>query len=223
MTSYSSLRLPRVRASAALTPKMRRAGLTGALLASIVVPAAGCVGPFRPAPVIRQAHAETSSGAALLDRVLVAHFRANLPVNRGRGEEYVPASQAAAILTRLVSDELEAAGIHVLSASDPADPTGVVRGEVRRYRDLAGGSVGANRPASVSFQIELVDPATGEGVWTGLFDETQQPLSSNVVNALRYPGGGTRWLSAFDLAQWGVGEAVAAMRTPPVASGGEAP
>ncbi len=45
-------------------------------------------------------------------------------------------------------------------------------------------------------------------VWSSQFDETQRALSENLFNANRYPGGGMRWLTAAELAQWGADAAV---------------
>jgi hypothetical protein len=44
-----------------------------------------------------------------------------------------------------------------------------------------------------------------------VFNETQRPLSSNVLVASRYPGGGSRWLSAEELARWGAEETARSM------------
>jgi len=48
-------------------------------------------------------------------------------------------------------------------------------------------------------------------VWSARFDETQQSLSANVARARKYPGRGTRWLTAAELARWGIENAIAAV------------
>jgi hypothetical protein len=49
----------------------------------------------------------------------------------------------------------------------------------------------------------------------GEFDRTQQSLLENVLLTPRYPGGGTRWLTAGEFAQFGAGELAAALPLAP--------
>jgi hypothetical protein len=91
----------------------------------------------------------------------------------------------------------------------------VMLGKVYRYRDREGQSYGASRPASVGYEVTLFEAPSGRRLWSSRFDETQQPLGENVFNAQRYPGGGTRWLTAGELARWGAegtAQALAAFR-----------
>jgi TolB-like protein len=93
--------------------------------------------------------------------------------------------------------------------------TAVLLGKVYRYRDREGQAYGAQHPASVGYEVTLFDAQNGQRLWTSRFDETQQPLGANVFNAQRYPGGGTRWLTAAELARWGAdgtAQALAAYR-----------
>jgi hypothetical protein len=43
---------------------------------------------------------------------------------------------------------------------------------------------------------------------TKVFDHTQVALSENALTAAQYPGGGTRWMTAEELAHWGVNQVV---------------
>ena len=55
----------------------------------------------------------------------------------------------------------------------------------------------------MAFELSLHAVPSGRRVWTARFDETQVDLSTAPGRARRYPGGGTRWLSAGELARWG--------------------
>jgi hypothetical protein len=86
----------------------------------------------------------------------------------------------------------------------------VAIGNVARYRERTGGAQ-ASGAASVWFEVSLYTAPAGEKLWSGVFNETQQPLSSNVLVGSRYPGGGTRWLSVEELARWGAEEMALSM------------
>ena len=88
----------------------------------------------------------------------------------------------------------------------------VLDAEVLRFRERRGSDLGAEAPASVMFRAALWRVSDHALVWRAEFDETQEPISANVLNAGRYPGGGTRWLTAEELLRWGGAETAA--RTP---------
>lgn len=85
----------------------------------------------------------------------------------------------------------------------------VLSAEVVRFRERRGRELGAEAPASVMFRAALWRAADHALVWQSEFDETQEPISANVLNAGRYPGGGTRWLTAEELLRWGGAETAA--------------
>lgn len=159
--------------------------------------------------------------------VAVAPFEA-----RERGEMRAsegPARTAAPLVARQVAEALSARGVNVIPPEDMAralanagvdaaratpeqlaavakDGFGadlLLTGRVMRFRELRGENLGASAPASVAFEVTLHDAPAGARLWQATFDETQQPLSANVFNAGRYPGGGTRWLKADELSKWG--------------------
>ena len=51
--------------------------------------------------------------------------------------------------------------------------TGVILGEVIRFREPRGASPAARRPASVAYQLTLYEVPDAYKLWTGRFDETQ--------------------------------------------------
>jgi len=64
------------------------------------------------------------------------------------------------------------------------------------------------RPASVSLAIHLVGVKEGRILWRGLFQETQQPLSENILKFTAFLRRRGRWLTAKDLASVGMDEAL---------------
>ena len=76
-------------------------------------------------------------------------------------------------------------------------------GELTRWAEREGQAAAATRGATVGFQVALFDAPGGQQLWSASFDQTQRPLSENLLAASRLPGGGTRWLTAEELARWG--------------------
>ena len=86
---------------------------------------------------------------------------------------------------------------------------------VSRYREREGERFGSTGAASVAFSAIIYTAPVAHRFWNRKFDETQRPLSEHIVNARRYPGGGTRWLTAAELAQWGAQSMIEAIPVAP--------
>lgn len=82
----------------------------------------------------------------------------------------------------------------------------VILGTVWRYRDRGAVTGLPDSPASVAFAVYMVDAASGRILWRGLFDETQQALFDNVLDAKKNLKMGLKWLTANELAEFGVKE-----------------
>ncbi len=94
---------------------------------------------------------------------------------------------------------------HRASPRDERDP-------VVRYRESsADGTAAGTVGSSVAFTVTLYEAPSGRRLWRAKFNETQRALSSELRNVRRYPGRGTRWLTAGELARWGIRAAAEAM------------
>ncbi len=181
----------------------------------------------KPAPIVRQQTFAVSHGA--LARVAVMPFYPTNELTRSAKQGGESAWAAAALITRFVTEAMTARGMHLIPASDletafigqgqvapRLDPqaaarvaardfgvTGVLLGQVSRYRDRSGDAIGSTVPASVAFEVTLYAAPSGRRLQTARFHETQKTLTESLFEARRYPGGGTRWLSAAELARWG--------------------
>jgi len=80
----------------------------------------------------------------------------------------------------------------------------MMAGNVWRYIDRVGTSFSVEKPASVAFAVYLVDMKTGELIWSDRYDETQQALMENLFNAKDFFKQGARWLTADELAKFGM-------------------
>jgi hypothetical protein len=194
---------------------------------------------LRPPPVIEyRVYAPVKSA---LDKVAVAPFDARERISSSASQAASSAGPAASHIEHFVAEEITARGVEVVPAGDvamalaargratqPIDPsaaaqivlekfgaTALLLGEVTRYRERAGGKRGSPQPASVAFTISLHAAPSGKRLWTARFDETQMSLSEAPGRARRYPGGGTRWLTAAELARFGARKAVEALLASP--------
>jgi hypothetical protein len=59
-------------------------------------------------------------------------------------------------------------------------------------------------PASVAFDLHLIDVDSGEIIWTGNFDQTQRPLSENILELGSFFKRGASWVTAEELAKGGL-------------------
>lgn len=173
-------------------------------------------------------------GGVTVSKVAVAPFTVGGDLARtGPQNSTETAESVSKLVTRYVTEALAARGVRVIPADDfrialdaagidPTVPTnrrpvsnlaafefgadGVLTGVVTRFRERTGQSLAAANPASVGFRVMLLDAPAARRLWSGTFEETQQPINENVLNVRRYPGGGTRWLTAEELARWGADE-----------------
>jgi hypothetical protein len=79
-------------------------------------------------------------------------------------------------------------------------------GYVFRFEERIGSSVGVERPASVSFDLHLFRLRNEKMVWLGKFDETQRPLSENLLKIGSFIRRKGSWLTAAELASVGMDE-----------------
>jgi len=80
----------------------------------------------------------------------------------------------------------------------------VMTGFVWRYKDRVGGDRAASSPASVGFTLILFQAAQSRILWSERYEETQQALSENILNAKAFFDRGGKWLTADELAREGL-------------------
>jgi len=75
---------------------------------------------------------------------------------------------------------------------------------VRRFLEREGNEYSASRPASVNLEFKLVASDTGEILWSGEYDETQEPLMRNLLKFSQSAQRGFKWVTAEELAREGM-------------------
>jgi hypothetical protein len=79
-------------------------------------------------------------------------------------------------------------------------------GYLFRFQERIGSRIGAERPASVGFDVHLLRVRDGKRVWNGKFDETQQALSENLLKLGSFVRRRASWLTAEELSSVGMDE-----------------
>ncbi|MGZ3493926.1 MAG: hypothetical protein ACXWM6_04395 [Thermodesulfobacteriota bacterium] len=75
-----------------------------------------------------------------------------------------------------------------------------------RFEQRVGSAIGVDKPASVGFDVHLIRLRDGKMVWTGRFDETQRPLSENLLKMGSFVRRKGQWLTAEELSSVGMDE-----------------
>jgi len=117
--------------------------------------------------------------------VVWAHSIRGIPVHNGSPPEFHHEA------SRLARASLESFDVDALLVI-----------ELKRWSPRDMGS-SRREPAAVTFRATLHGGPEGLMLWSGEFSERQVTLLGDPLRALRYPGRGTRWLTASELAQWG--------------------
>lgn len=70
---------------------------------------------------------------------------------------------------------------------------------LERYRERLGDEYSATDPASLAFSFRLINIADGKVICFGQFDETQQPVSENILAIGQAFKRGFKWINLADL------------------------
>ena len=113
-----------------------------------------------------------SQGAQILTKLLAAYFSENPKVI------ILSTPQVDTYLGSYIGHQLKEARYIGMQAGADA----VLISQIHRFRELEGKEYGANAPASVSFDYQLLHLKSGKTLCRGTFEETQQTLLSNLFN-----------------------------------------
>ncbi|MDH4321873.1 MAG: penicillin-binding protein activator LpoB, partial [Desulfobulbaceae bacterium] len=120
------------------------------------------------------------------------------------GHKIVPEVQTEAIFTELPPRADETLRSAARRFGTETGASHVLTGTVWRYSERVGSAMAAEKPASVGFNVMLVRTKDGVILWNEEFDKTQNSLAENLLDAPMFVSKGMRWLSAEELASFGV-------------------
>ncbi len=80
----------------------------------------------------------------------------------------------------------------------------VIVGHIYRWRERRGSNYAVESPASVAFDLHLVQGESGEVLWSGAFDKEQWALSESVFDYRTFFHSKGKWMTAQELASLGL-------------------
>ena len=123
------------------------------------------------------------------------------------GEKVIALEQSANAYERIPKDDLKDSPRSLAQRLGEALSADLmILGNVWKYRERVGGSQGISQSASVSFAIYMIEVPSGKLIWKEVFSETQRSLAENTLRARTFFKRGSKWLSADELASFGVNE-----------------
>jgi hypothetical protein len=121
----------------------------------------------------------------------------------------VPEGQCIGLLNSLLAEDIKSSKLHLIqSLGKELEVDAVLYTELFKFEDRIGGEYSAKKPASVAFTLQLIRVSDGATLWRNTFEETQQSLTENILKARLYKKRGLRWLTAAELADYGLNQAI---------------
>jgi TolB-like protein len=134
-----------------------------------------------------------------------------ISIIKGRKDfELIPPGQAQGAMSVLLSaDKSELSERDILVKIGRAlYADAVLVGHVYRFKDRVGTRYSVDSPASVAFDIHLIDVSKGSMLWVGHFDETQRTLSENLFKIGTFLRRKGSWITAEEMAVSGLEDAL---------------
>jgi hypothetical protein len=119
--------------------------------------------------------------------------------------ELIPTDKVQGIYNRIAAESLKEPLLNIykkVGTELGADVLAV--GYVYRYTERVGYKISAEHPASVAFEIHLINSVDGSIIWRGYFDKTQKSLMEDVFQISSFFRGGGTWMTARQLTGQGM-------------------
>ncbi len=121
----------------------------------------------------------------------------------------VTEGQCLGLLNSILQRNVKSSELKILkSFGRDLEADAILYGKLYRFRERVGTQYAVKTPASVAFSLVLVRVADGAVLWRYSFDKTQEALTSNLLNWRFYKKEGMRWVTAEELAAYGLEQAV---------------
>ena len=119
--------------------------------------------------------------------------------------ELIPQGKEQGVWSKLLSGRLSERSL-IVETGSALGADAVLAGYIYRFRERIGNRYSVDSPASVAFDVHLVNVANGRIMWIGHLDETQQPLSDNLLQLGTFIKRKGTWITADEIAFSGLEE-----------------
>ncbi len=140
--------------------------------------------------------------SALLTRLLW-----NLLSEKGKGFDFVNPDQVEGFYNILLAKKIEKDPLRLMKTLGvQMKAEYVLWGDVFRYQERIGTGYSVKKPASVAFDLHLMRVKDGKLIWKAQWDQTQKPLSDNILEFNTFIKRKMRWVTAEQLSLQGLEE-----------------
>jgi hypothetical protein len=120
----------------------------------------------------------------------------------------VSEGQCIGFLNSMLATDINASKLRLIQTfGEELKADAVLYSKLFRFEDRIGGKYSVEKPASVAFTLQIIRVSDGATLWRNTFDETQQSLMENLMKAGLYRKTGLHWLTATQLAEYGLNRA----------------
>lgn len=142
------------------------------------------------------------------ENVVAASFIDRL--SRNEKIDVIPVADTRKLYRRLTTEIMSAGAPsgaekeRVLRIGEELKADAIVVGYIYRFRERDGTPYAVQKPASVAYEIKLLDGKTGLPVWHGTFDKTQRSLMENLFHLPAFIREKGQWVTVKELADEGM-------------------
>jgi hypothetical protein len=122
--------------------------------------------------------------------------------------QVIPAKQVQAAMAGMVSDERDLAPDRrvLIETGQRLAADFILAGYLYRFRQRVGNQLGVEKPASVAFDIVMINVPDGRIAWSGHLDEQQEPLTDDLFKLGKFIKRKGKWITADEMAVSGMEE-----------------
>ncbi len=119
----------------------------------------------------------------------------------------LPSEKLQAVYKRVAAESLRKPLLDVLKKVGEETGADILAvGYIYRYTERVGYDYSVKQPASVAYEIYMINPSDKSIIWRGIFDKTQKSLMEDLFQVSSFFRGGGKWLTAEQLSKQGMDE-----------------
>ncbi len=151
-----------------------------------------------------QIHEGDSDGSERFDNLQAGAEFLDVLMKKELGKSKIPRIIESAQLQPPISEISGGKLGTIKKIGNRAQCNSVLVTSLNTFRQRQGGSYAVDAPASVAFEMQLIEASTGAGLWGATYSETQTSLMSNLFSFGKAISRGFKWVTVEELAEQGM-------------------